>query len=176
MSLPLCCSLFMLICIVLPRYTSNATHFHCLGDSRAIPFSAVNDEYCDCDDGSDEPGTSACEDRSTGFYCANVGHIPGIVLASRVNDGLCDEECCDGTDEWATGACPDRCDKIGMEYRAKVEAEAKTRKTVRCSSQNVSQHSPADHSRGQRSAEHTSSMRKPSVNVCKMSCRRNKPK
>lgn len=35
--------------------------FHCVdGRGRPLPASAVNDEYCDCRDGSDEPGTSAC--------------------------------------------------------------------------------------------------------------------
>lgn len=41
-----------------------------------------------------------------------------------------DPECCDGSDEWATGTCVNRCQEIGKEYRAKVEAENKTRKTV----------------------------------------------
>jgi protein kinase C substrate 80K-H len=31
--------------------------FECLDGSRTIPFSAVNDDFCDCPgDGSDEPG------------------------------------------------------------------------------------------------------------------------
>lgn len=46
---------------------------------------------------------------------------------------MIDPECCDGSDEWATGACENKCAEIGKEYRAKVEAETKTRKTVSCS-------------------------------------------
>lgn len=42
-----------------------------------------------------------------------------------------DPECCDGSDEWQTGACPNQCEEIGREYRTRVEAETKTRKTVR---------------------------------------------
>ncbi|KAL7424783.1 hypothetical protein Q5752_000467 [Cryptotrichosporon argae] len=107
-----------------------ADTFTCLDGSATIPFQAVNDDYCDCADGSDEPGTSACEGRERAwFWCENRGHVPGRVRAGRVNDGICDFECCDGSDEWETGACADRCAQVGIEYRERVEAEAKVRKT-----------------------------------------------
>ncbi|WWC90142.1 uncharacterized protein L201_005075 [Kwoniella dendrophila CBS 6074] len=110
------------------QYEPNpANVFRCLDGSKVIPYSAINDDYCDCPDGSDEPGTSACP--NTTFWCKNEGHIPGQVLSSRVNDGICDPECCDGSDEWATGACTDRCAEIGNSYRAEQEAIRKTRKT-----------------------------------------------
>ena len=74
------------------NYVAQEGKFTCLDGSKAIPFSAVNDDYCDCPDGSDEPGTSACEGRPGAFfYCENKGHIPGRILASRVNDGICGE-------------------------------------------------------------------------------------
>ncbi|WVR03133.1 hypothetical protein IAU60_000123 [Kwoniella sp. DSM 27419] len=101
--------------------------FRCLDGSKVIPYDAINDDYCDCPDGSDEPGTSACGNGV--FWCKNEGHVPGRVLSSRVNDGLCDPECCDGSDEWATGACTDRCAEIGQAHRASIEAERKTRRT-----------------------------------------------
>lgn len=39
--------------------------FQCFDGSLLIPFSHVNDDYCDCADGSDEPGTAAC---ANGFF------------------------------------------------------------------------------------------------------------
>lgn len=68
--------------------------FWCFGSQLALPFSQVNDDYCDCPDGSDEPSTSACPGGK--FYCSSSSmSLP----SSRVNDGVCD--CCDGSDEFA---------------------------------------------------------------------------
>jgi protein kinase C substrate 80K-H len=83
--------------------------FRCLnGQGNAIPAGYVNDEYCDCADGSDEPGTAACTylgDRFPSqlkFQCTNEGFAPQTFFHSRVNDGICD--CCDGSDEYLAPA------------------------------------------------------------------------
>ena len=68
--------------------------FECLESKELIVFSMVNDDYCDCKDGSDEPSTSACP--GTFFFCSTSGTT--TIPSSRVNDGVCD--CCDGSDEY----------------------------------------------------------------------------
>ncbi|EIN10218.1 hypothetical protein PUNSTDRAFT_63724 [Punctularia strigosozonata HHB-11173 SS5] len=112
---------------LIPRYvpTESAT-WRCLDGSKEIAWSAVNDDYCDCPDGSDEPGTGACP--GTTFYCVNEGHIGANISSTRVNDGLCEKECCDGSDE-RPGLCPNICKQIGEEFRKQRDAELKTRKT-----------------------------------------------
>jgi protein kinase C substrate 80K-H len=111
----------------------------------------VNDDYCDCPDGSDEPGTAACAHLSPlsphtlvdisvngpnisaalpGFYCKNKGHLPSYVPFTNVNDGVCDYTlCCDGSEEWENLGgvkCKDRCDEIGKEWRKQEATRAKS--------------------------------------------------
>ncbi|KAH7931410.1 hypothetical protein BV22DRAFT_1077425 [Leucogyrophana mollusca] len=109
-----------------PQGSGSRSTWKCLDGSKEIAWSAVNDDYCDCLDGSDEPGTSACPNSL--FYCRNEGHIGATILSSRVNDGLCEPECCDGSDE-LPGVCQNTCAEVGEVYRRKQNAERKLRKT-----------------------------------------------
>ncbi|KAF2398454.1 hypothetical protein EJ06DRAFT_532202 [Trichodelitschia bisporula] len=121
------------------KHYSSPDTFTCIQAPHiTLPRSRVNDDYCDCPDGSDEPGTAACASLAAsdagalalpGFYCKNKGHQPSYIPFTYVNDGVCDNEaCCDGSDEDATRSgvvCEDRCKAAGKAWRAQAEARAK---------------------------------------------------
>jgi len=115
-----------------------AGRFECFdGSAKFSSFVAVvNDDFCDCQDGSDEPGTSACSNRAglldgptvPGFTCgweldaATLDEHAArrrIVYRSRVNDGICD--CCAGEDEWdGSTTCQDVCASVEAEEQKHV--------------------------------------------------------
>ncbi|KAF2733062.1 glucosidase 2 subunit beta precursor [Polyplosphaeria fusca] len=134
------------------KFYKDAEAFTCISNPTIkLDVSRLNDDYCDCPDGSDEPGTSACSYISPlsppqpsrvrvgqfnetlalpGYYCKNKGHLPSYIPFTNVNDGVCDyEQCCDGSDEFeGVGGvkCEDRCAKIGKEWRKQDEARQKS--------------------------------------------------
>lgn len=81
--------------------------FTCFSGKKVIKLSKVNDGYPDCEDGSDEPGTSTFINGT--FYCQNKGYLPQTIQKWSVSDGICD--CCDGSDEMFNPhvKCPNTC-------------------------------------------------------------------
>ncbi|TYZ62429.1 hypothetical protein PybrP1_008671 [[Pythium] brassicae (nom. inval.)] len=89
--------------------------------ARSLPSTRLNDDYCDCADGSDEPLTAACSHAPSAiFQCRDGGQR---FASAFVGDGVCD--CCDGSDE-AAGRCPDTCaqyhDRTLDSLRERLEA------------------------------------------------------
>lgn len=144
------------------KFYSTGDSFTCIGHpSISLKSSQINDNSCDCPDGSDEPGTSACANLDPlspaqplpssssgttkvtnalpGFWCENAGHIGSYLPFMYVNDGVCDYDlCCDGSEEYAHAGgvkCENRCDSIGKEYRkledARKQAKEKAAKRRR---------------------------------------------
>ncbi|KAL4592912.1 hypothetical protein LXL04_005919 [Taraxacum kok-saghyz] len=78
----------------------------CKDGSNSFTKDRINDEFCDCVDGTDEPGTSTSP--AAKFYCRISGSTPRFLFSSRVNDQICD--CCDGSDEYdGSITCPNTC-------------------------------------------------------------------
>ena len=115
------------------------------GGAACLFDRTLNDDYCDCIDGSDEISTSACSgstlglgrtvtnnfNKRTSFKCPN-GVLNVTIPYSRLQDGVCD--CCDGADEIDSpfkefvvasgreagkrfGSCPDTCSDAVMDLQ-----------------------------------------------------------
>jgi len=102
--------LFLLLISKSLSFESSILTFTC--DGKIHPESSYNDNFCDCEDGYDEPNTSACSNiinSNTKFQC--IGSLSNVTIAtSRIGDGICD--CCDGSDEIINSfgiMCPDVC-------------------------------------------------------------------
>ena len=75
---------------------------------------SINDNYCDCLDGSDEENSPACShlQKPRRFLCAGSDFLNISIPFSRIGDGVCD--CCDGSDENDSPFrinCPNHCDE-----------------------------------------------------------------
>lgn len=86
--------------------------FKCFDGKKTITIDKINDDYADCADGSDEPGTSASNNGF--FYCKNPGYFPDLIPKWSVGDGNCD--CCDGADEEGNKnvQCENKCAELEM--------------------------------------------------------------
>ena len=77
----------------LERYAAvSGGRFLVCDGGRQVPPTQVNDNYCDCEDGADEPATAACSAGTALFWCGGGENVS--IPTSFVGDGVCD--CCGG--------------------------------------------------------------------------------
>lgn len=69
----LCADIQKCICfhpVIDKRFYRERKSFLCIDGSKVIPFEQVNDDYCDCEDGSDEPGEQLRERVGLPMVCS----------------------------------------------------------------------------------------------------------
>ena len=54
--------------------------FKCDDGGKILKQKQINDDYCDCVDGTDEPGTSACDNGK--FWCENTDTWDSLFLVA----------------------------------------------------------------------------------------------
>ena len=72
----------MLSLLLVLASAQDCEFFECKDSSRVIPGNFVNDNFCDCPDGSDETLTSACLVGT--FRCPEKS-----IHSTWINDGVC---------------------------------------------------------------------------------------
>ena len=102
-------------------------------DQTTISATRVNDDYCDCKDGTDETETSACSNVAY-FSCTDT-RIVREISTSKLGDGICD--CCDGSDETFSNKCKNTCDHELYQYRKEMRQEAETHEKGATNSQDI---------------------------------------
>ncbi|RHY07891.1 hypothetical protein DYB25_009682 [Aphanomyces astaci] len=97
------------------RPTSSLTVNDALSCASTLDSSKLNDNYCDCTDGSDDEWlTGAC---GVGDFTCTLSQVR--ISSSWVFDGVCD--CCDGSDEAPT-TCVNRCATVAATSEARLRA------------------------------------------------------
>lgn len=91
----------IIICLQYPLSNKKTIHYDFQCSNNPSMKGVLNDDYCDCQDGSDEPLTSACSHllvNNRTFSCPSIVSGEMIKLfPSRIRDGIVD--CSDGSDE-----------------------------------------------------------------------------
>jgi len=67
---------------LLSKYRPKGTTWTCLDGVKTIPWTAVNDDYCDCLDGSDEPGATLFAMVSPKPYKLNQERVRALTIPS----------------------------------------------------------------------------------------------
>ena len=91
----------LIICLQYPLRNKTTIHYDFQCSNNPSMKGVLNDDYCDCQDGSDEPLTSACSHllvNNRTFSCpSSVSGEMIKLFPSRIRDGIVD--CSDGSDE-----------------------------------------------------------------------------